>query len=31
VIQLDIAEMENAWRCSLKQKLQVEAMAAGAE
>jgi phosphoribosylformylglycinamidine synthase subunit PurL len=31
VIQLDIAEMENAWRSSLKQKLQSEAMAAGAE
>jgi phosphoribosylformylglycinamidine synthase len=31
VIQLDIAEMENAWRSSLKQKLQAEAMAAGAE
>jgi phosphoribosylformylglycinamidine synthase len=31
VIQLDIAEMENAWRSSLKQLLQAEAMAAGAE
>ena len=31
VIQLDISEMENAWRFSLKQKLQAEAMAAGAE
>ena len=31
VIQLDITEMENAWRSSLKQKLQTEAMAAGAE
>ena len=31
VIQLDVAEMENAWRSSLKQKLQAEAMAAGAE
>jgi phosphoribosylformylglycinamidine synthase II len=31
VIQLDIAEMETAWRSSLKQKLQAEAMAAGAE
>ena len=31
VIQLDITEMENAWRSSLKLKLQTEAMAAGAE
>ena len=31
VIQLDIAEMETAWRSSLKQKLHAEAMAAGAE
>jgi phosphoribosylformylglycinamidine synthase len=31
VIQLDVAEMENAWRSSLKDKLQTEAMAAGAE
>jgi phosphoribosylformylglycinamidine synthase len=31
VIQLDITEMENPWRSSLKQKLQAEAMAAGAE
>ncbi|HYV25615.1 MAG TPA: AIR synthase-related protein, partial [Pyrinomonadaceae bacterium] len=31
VIQLDVAEMENAWRSSLKHKLQTEAMAAGAE
>src|SRR6185295_15548485 len=31
VIQLDIAEMETAWRSSLRQKLQAEAMAAGAE
>jgi len=31
VIQLDVAEMENAWRSALKQKLQAEAMAAGAE
>src|SRR5437588_9972191 len=31
VIQLDIAEMERAWRSSLKEKLQAEAMAAGAE
>src|SRR6266702_3866462 len=31
VIQLDVAEMENAWRSSLKEKLQAEAMAAGAE
>ena len=31
VIQLVVAEMENAWRSSLKEKLQAEAMAAGAE
>ncbi|HYT49996.1 MAG TPA: phosphoribosylformylglycinamidine synthase subunit PurL, partial [Pyrinomonadaceae bacterium] len=31
VIQLDVSEMENAWRSSLKDKLQAEAMAAGAE
>ena len=31
VIQLDVAEMEKAWRSSLKQKLQAETMAAGAE
>jgi phosphoribosylformylglycinamidine synthase subunit PurL len=31
VIQLDVADMENAWRSSLKDKLQAEAMAAGAE
>ena len=31
VIQLDVAEMESAWRSSLKDKLQGEAMAAGAE
>jgi phosphoribosylformylglycinamidine synthase II len=31
VIQLDVSEMENAWRSSLKEKLQAEAMAAGAE
>ncbi len=31
VIQLDVTEMENAWRFSLKGKLQAEAMAAGAE
>jgi phosphoribosylformylglycinamidine synthase II len=31
VIQLDVAEMENAWRSSLRDKLQAEAMAAGAE
>lgn len=30
-IQLDVAEMENAWQSSLKNKLQAEAMAAGAE
>jgi phosphoribosylformylglycinamidine synthase subunit PurL len=31
IIQLDIARMESAWRSSLKDKLQAEAMAAGAE
>lgn len=31
VIELDIAEMETAWRSSLAEKLQAEAMAAGAE
>ena len=31
VIQLDVAEMESAWRSSLKEKLQAEAMAVGAE
>jgi hypothetical protein len=31
VIQLDVAEVENAWRSSLGQKLQAEALAAGAE
>jgi phosphoribosylformylglycinamidine synthase subunit PurL len=31
IIQLDIAEMEKAWRSSLAGKLQAEAMAAGAE
>jgi len=31
VIELDIDELENAWRSSLKEKLQAEAMAAGAE
>jgi phosphoribosylformylglycinamidine synthase len=31
VINLDVAEMETAWRTSLKEKLQAEAMAAGAE
>jgi phosphoribosylformylglycinamidine synthase len=31
VIQLDVGEMETAWRSSLKDKLQAEAMAAGAE
>ncbi len=31
VIQLDVAEIESAWRSSLAQKLQAEAMAAGAE
>jgi len=31
VIQLDVTEMESAWRSSLKDKLQAEVMAAGAE
>jgi phosphoribosylformylglycinamidine synthase subunit PurL len=31
VIQLDVAEIERAWRSSLKDKLQAEVMAAGAE
>jgi len=31
VIQLDVVEMENAWRSSLKGKLQAEVLAAGAE
>jgi len=31
IIQLDVAEMEAAWRSSLSAKLQVEVMAAGAE
>ncbi len=31
VIQLDVAEMEVAWRSSLKEKLQAEVLAAGAE
>ncbi|HVS21428.1 MAG TPA: phosphoribosylformylglycinamidine synthase subunit PurL [Pyrinomonadaceae bacterium] len=31
VIQLGVAEMENAWRSALKQKLQAEVLAAGAE
>jgi phosphoribosylformylglycinamidine synthase len=31
IIQLDVAEMENVWRSSLKGKLQTEAIAAGAE
>jgi phosphoribosylformylglycinamidine synthase len=31
VIQLDVAEMESAWRSSLKEKLQAEVLAAGAE
>ena len=31
VIQLEVAEMEDAWRSSLKEKLLAEAMAAGAE
>jgi len=31
VIQLDVAEIEAAWRSSLKEKLQAEVLAAGAE
>ncbi len=31
VIQVDVAEMESAWRSSLKNKLQAEVLAAGAE
>jgi phosphoribosylformylglycinamidine synthase len=31
VIDINVAEMESAWRSSLKDKLQAEAMAAGAE
>jgi phosphoribosylformylglycinamidine synthase len=31
VIQVDVAEIENAWRSSLKNKLQAEVLAAGAE
>jgi phosphoribosylformylglycinamidine synthase len=31
LIQLDVAEMEAAWRSSLKEKLQAEVLAAGAE
>jgi phosphoribosylformylglycinamidine synthase II len=31
VIQLEVAEMEHAWRSSLKHKLQAELLAAGAE
>ena len=31
VIRVEVAEIENAWRSSLKDKLQAEAMAAGAE
>ncbi|MDX6531783.1 MAG: phosphoribosylformylglycinamidine synthase subunit PurL [Blastocatellia bacterium] len=31
VIQLDVSELESAWRSSLKDKLQAEVMAAGAE
>jgi phosphoribosylformylglycinamidine (FGAM) synthase-like enzyme len=31
VIQLEVAEIEAAWRSSLREKLQAEAMAAGAE
>jgi phosphoribosylformylglycinamidine synthase len=31
VIQIDVSEMESAWRSSLNKKLQAEVMAAGAE
>jgi phosphoribosylformylglycinamidine synthase II len=31
IIQLEVAEIESAWRSSLAEKLQAEAMAAGAE
>ena len=31
VIQIDVSELENAWRSSLKEKLQAEVLAAGAE
>ena len=31
IVQVDVAEMEKAWRSSLAEKLQAEAMAAGAE
>ena len=31
VIQVDVAELESAWRSSLKDKLQAEVLAAGAE
>jgi phosphoribosylformylglycinamidine synthase len=31
IIQLDVTEMESAWRSSLKEKLQAEVLAAGAE
>ena len=31
VIQLDVPELETAWRGSLGSRLQAEAMAAGAE
>src|ERR1044072_9115124 len=31
LISVEVAELEHAWRSSLKQKLQVEVMAAGAE
>src|SRR6266478_6662020 len=31
VVELDIDELESAWRSSIKEKLQAEAMAAGAE
>jgi phosphoribosylformylglycinamidine synthase len=31
VLEIEVAQLENAWRSSLKEKLQAEAMAAGAE
>ena len=31
IIQLDVSEMEGAWRSSLKDKLQAEVLAAAAE
>jgi hypothetical protein len=31
VVELDVVELEAAWRSSLKEKLQAEVLAAGAE